>query len=62
MGLFNRDQRWAFVFEDWKWMDFPVWDLEAKVAFFTMDEDACCDLVDSKGMQQKIEYNENIFS
>ena len=53
MGLFNRDQRWAFVFEDWKWMDFPVWDLEAKVAFFTIDEDECCDLVDSKGMQQK---------
>ena len=62
MGLFNRDHRWTFVFEDFKSNEFQASELESKVAFFTMAEDACCDLVSSKG---KLEYknitSQNIF-
>ena len=49
MGLFNRDHRWTFIFEDFRSSEFQVSDLESKVAFFTMADDACCDLLSSKG-------------
>ena len=52
MGLFNRDHRWTFVFEDYKSSEFPVSDLESKVAFFTMAEDGCCDLLESSGKEK----------
>ena len=54
LGLFNRDHRWTFVFEDFKSSEFPVSGLESKVAFFTMNDDACCDLLESKGILDKI--------
>ena len=54
LGLFNRDHRWTFVFEDFKSSEFPVSGLESKVAFFTMNDDACCDLLESKGILYKI--------
>ena len=49
LGLFNRDHRWTFVFEDYKSSEFPVSDLQSRVAFFTMADDGCCDLVASTG-------------
>ena len=60
MGLFNRDHRWTFVFEDFKSNEFQASELESKVAFFTMAEDACCDLISSKGKLKYIDItNEN---
>ena len=53
MGLFNRNHRWTFVFEDFKASEFPSSALESKVAFFQMADDACCDLLSSKGKLEK---------
>ena len=60
LGLFNRDHRWTFVFEDYKSSEFPVSDLQSRVAFFTMADDGCCDLVTSTGNLVFINHPINI--
>ena len=61
LGLFNRDHRWTFVFEDYKSSEFPVSDLQSRVAFFTMADDGCCDLVASTGKIVSLNELMNVF-
>lgn len=41
-SLLKRDARWTFVFQDWKFEEFPLEDLDVQVTFFTMEGSDCC--------------------